>query len=106
MRSETAIDKCITEMIGFSLIPDSSLSDVKIYMGYIAEIGYKEGCKHISHGKQKSIVQYDKNGKYIKTHDGIRPAGITTGILFTSIQNCLSGNSKTAGGYKWKYNKI
>jgi len=106
MKTETAIDKCITEMIDRKIIPECISEDVKIYMGYVGSVCFVEGMRHISHGKQKSIVQYDKNGKYIRPFSGIRPAGKETGILWTSIANCLAGKSKTAGGYKWKYSKI
>lgn len=46
------------------------------------------------------VYQYDLNGNFIKRWDA---ASLVKDISKTSINNCLSGRSKTAGGYIWKY---
>lgn len=53
--------------------------------------------------RRKQVISIDENG--INTiYTSITEASKITGILITSIANCLSGRSKTAGGLHWKYN--
>lgn len=49
------------------------------------------------------IIQVNKeNGAVLNTWDSIKEASITLSISRTAITNCISGLSKTAGGYIWK----
>jgi hypothetical protein len=52
---------------------------------------------------RKPIEQYDLTGTYIATHDSPTAAGRKLGIRSATIENCARGESKTAGGYNWKY---
>lgn len=49
------------------------------------------------------VIQLSKDGTVLKTWDNIASASRDLSILVTSICNCLSGRSKTAGGYRWIY---
>lgn len=49
----------------------------------------------------KRVVQMDKNGTFIKEFSNITSAVMETGILATSISNCIHGRASLAGGYKW-----
>ena len=49
------------------------------------------------------IIQYDKKGNFIKKWESIREAGRKLGIFYQSINACLKGKVKTAGGFKWYY---
>lgn len=49
-----------------------------------------------------AIVQVDGSGSIIATYLNSAVAEEQTGILGTSIRNCLHGKAKTAGGYMWK----
>lgn len=49
------------------------------------------------------VVQLSKDGTVLKTWSNIATASRDLSILVTSICNCLSGRSKTAGGYRWIY---
>lgn len=55
-----------------------------------------------SHQK-KSVIQMSLNGEIIKIWDSISEA--KKEIKNSHIGECCSGKIKTAGGYKWKYNK-
>lgn len=50
----------------------------------------------------KAIIQLTKENEIIKEYKSIMDASRQTGVLNSSIQNCLSGRSQSAGGYKWK----
>jgi hypothetical protein len=77
----------------------------------------KSGKKAVESGQIKilcesnkiPILQYtknnilSKNGKLIKEWKSLQDAANSLGILYTSISNCLRGESKSAGGYVWKY---
>lgn len=51
----------------------------------------------------KSILQYTKDNILIKEYPSVTDASQETGISNTSIGNCLTGRSKSAGGFKWIY---
>ena len=60
-------------------------------------------CGHVKTGKasHKRIVNIDTG----ITYESIIVAASSLGISRTSISNCLTGRSKTAGGYHWKHSK-
>ena len=51
----------------------------------------------------EKIIAYNKNGDILKTFDSLKSASKELNILRTSISNCLTGRSKSAGKYIWKY---
>lgn len=53
--------------------------------------------------KAKSIIQFSKDGDFIKKWDCQADIERELNILKSSISNCCSGRSKTSGGYKWGY---
>ena len=61
---------------------------------------FKKGC--IPHNRRK-IKQYNKNMQLINSYISIKQASDYTHIARTSINNCLSNRSKTAGGFVWEY---
>lgn len=75
-----------------------------------AKLGKKHSKEHLKKmsinniGKHsKKILQFNKNGEFIKEWDSLSNAGKELNILISSISQCCSGNSKTAGKYIWKY---
>lgn len=66
----------------------------------------KEYAKLIPRGaasvQAKKVGQYDKSGSLIKIWSCISDVRDELGIKPSSISNCLSGLSNTAGGFKWK----
>lgn len=59
----------------------------------------------INHPRCKKINQYNIDGNFIKTWDYAKQASITLNINYTSINACLKGRQKSAGGFLWKYTK-
>lgn len=55
------------------------------------------------HTNMRRIIQYSKTNEPIGTFASITKASLCTNISLSSIANCLRELSKTAGGYKWKY---
>ena len=51
----------------------------------------------------KPVLQYDKDGKFIKEYPSAKQAGIELGIGNTHITSCCTGHRKSCGGYIWKY---
>jgi group I intron endonuclease len=54
----------------------------------------------------KAIIQYDKDNNIVKEYISIAEAGRTSGVKKGNIQQMLSGNTKSAGGFIWKYKDI
>lgn len=54
----------------------------------------------------KCVIQYSLNGEMIKRYKYIKEASNKTGINNGDIGQCCKGKLKTAGGYKWEYEKI
>lgn len=48
------------------------------------------------------VIQMDEQGYVLSTYSTLRSAYEVTGVKIKWISNCLKGNQKTAGGYKWK----
>ena len=61
----------------------------------------KDWKQHISEGHSIPIICLETNVIYPST----KIAAEETGILRSAIANCLSGRSKTAGKFHWKYVK-
>ena len=51
------------------------------------------------------VIQYSKEGKFIREWRSTKEAGATLGIDGPSITNTCKNRRKTAGGYIWKYNQ-
>ena len=51
----------------------------------------------------KAVIQYTKDGVFVKKWSSIGIAAMTLGINDTCICNCLKGRINSAGGYKWLY---
>jgi group I intron endonuclease len=51
----------------------------------------------------RKIAQYSKDNQFIKEYISIADAGRTSEVKSSNIQRVLSGFTKTAGGYIWKY---
>ena len=54
----------------------------------------------------KSVIQLDMNEKEINRYPSIREAGRQNDISSSSISAACRGIRKTAGGYKWQYQKV
>lgn len=53
----------------------------------------------------KPVLQYTKEGEFIKRWASIKEAGLTLGVNQEGIGRCCRGKYKTAGGYVWRYEK-
>ena len=51
----------------------------------------------------KKVAQYTKDNILIREYNSIAEAGRLSEVTSSNIRHVLSGNSKTAGGYIWKY---
>lgn len=55
--------------------------------------------------KKRAVCQYTKENEFVKLYVSITEANKQTGINYSNICTCCSGNGrqKTAGGYIWRY---
>jgi hypothetical protein len=53
--------------------------------------------------KSKSVLQYDKNGDFIKEFPSIKEVERSLGFNHGNISKCCKGNSETCGGFIWRY---
>lgn len=61
---------------------------------------YKNGL----HTNSKRIAAYTKAGKHVRTFSSVKEAYTFCGKSYNAgISNCLTGKTKTAHGYIWKY---
>ena len=51
----------------------------------------------------KPMLQYTKDGKFIKRYDYIKQASEELGLNDWLITKCCKGRQKTCGGFVWKY---
>lgn len=52
------------------------------------------------------VYQYTKDSELIGCYDSISVAALATGIGSSTISNCVSGISQSAGGYIWSKTKL
>lgn len=52
---------------------------------------------------QKPILQFTKEGKFVKKWDGIREVERELGFSHSHISKCCKGKCKSVGGFKWCY---
>lgn len=52
---------------------------------------------------KKPVLQYSKNGEFIKRYDGAIDAELATGASRTHISQCCKNKRNFAAGYIWKY---
>ena len=88
-------------------IPTTEETKQKQSKSNTGKVRTDEHRKAYSRGKdsmKKPINQIDKHtGITLTTWESQSKASRDLGISQMSIQNCLSGRSKTAGGFIWKY---
>lgn len=53
----------------------------------------------------KPILQYSKNGGFLREYENAEEAYRDTGIASSHIRECCRGLRKTSGGYCWKFKK-
>ena len=60
---------------------------------------------HVESAKKqmRPVLQYDMNGNFIARFPGLSAAARFLGIRAPGICECLKGNRRSCGGYKWKY---
>lgn len=70
----------------------------------------KYNCNYLFHNElnrlaqhNKTVLQFDKEGTFIKEWFGVRNIEKELGYGHTNISNCCSGKRKSAYGYIWKY---
>lgn len=64
---------------------------------------YGSRLDRISAKYGRSIIQYDLEGNFIKEWDSTRLAALSMKCDKKNINCCLTGKTKTACGFKWKY---
>jgi len=53
---------------------------------------------------KKQVIMLDKTTEnFIKTFGSVSEAAYIIGVKQSSLSHCLTGRSKSCGGYKWKY---
>ena len=68
------------------------------------ESGHMAKMSALAHQARRTpILQYDKNGKFIKEWGSGKEAGDELGISPKNISHVVRGQRKTAGGFIWKY---
>ena len=63
----------------------------------------QETRNKLSEKSSKSVVQFTKDGKFVKIYKSARDVERKTGIKNNNIGSCCKGKRKSIGGYKWKY---
>ena len=54
----------------------------------------------------KPVLQYDKNGIFVKEYHSIQDAERKTGVHQQNICMVCKGKLKSSGGYVWRYKKL
>jgi hypothetical protein len=69
---------------------------------------FKEGIIHLEPMRYpqtiayKAVLQFDKDGNFVKEYDTAREAAKEVGISLDNIRRCLKGETYSAGDFQWK----
>ena len=55
--------------------------------------------------RKKPILQYSKDGEFIREWKSVTDLKNETGMDITHVSSCCKGKRKSANGYRWKYKK-
>lgn len=67
---------------------------------------YKDVARINGRKTAKAVVQFDKEGNYIKRFNSGKEASRETGLDHSHIMECCNGRRyKTVGGYVWRYER-
>ena len=80
----------------------NSIKGATVPEGYEAE---KESL-YVPKGHRQEVTQYTKDGRLVQHYSSTAEAGRITGLKPKQIQNCARGESKSYGGYLWKYGGV
>jgi len=53
--------------------------------------------------KSRKVLQFNKEGKFIKEYDFVKEASREIGVSSSSLRDCLRGRSRTCAGFQWRY---
>lgn len=59
--------------------------------------------ERISESQYKPVLQFDKNGNFIREWPGVIKVEEETGMNHSHISGCCLGKRKSAGGFIWKF---
>lgn len=77
----------------------------RLHTDYSADIR-KEIARRNGKSVSKPVMQYAKDGSFIKEYESAKEACRQTGINSSHISECCQGKRyKTVGGYVWKFKK-
>lgn len=68
--------------------------------GYNIQLGGSEQTK-----LSLTVYQYSLDGEYIKSYNSVSDANRDNNISDGKISDCCNGKRKSAGGYRWSYEK-
>lgn len=54
---------------------------------------------------QKQVYQFDKQGNFLNSYESVAEAERQTKVHHSNIVNVCNGKRKSAGGYKWSYDR-
>jgi group I intron endonuclease len=75
----------------------------KWYENNSTEDIHKKQSKIMTGINGKRVNQYTNEGTYINEYPSIAEGARQNGLTRKNVQACVSGRSKTAGGFMWKY---
>lgn len=75
------------------------------FINILSNLELKDKRKHVSDHQSIPILQFDRQGNFIKEWPSMTEVERQLGIVHNSISACCLGKygHKTAGGYVWKY---
>jgi group I intron endonuclease len=101
---DSAVDAGLELKITHSNITRVCKCEGKQAGGFIWSFELKDQPKYEKKKQNtKYVLQIDVNDKIINEFESATEASLITNISRTAIINCLSGKSKSSGGFKWEY---
>ncbi|MCC8361011.1 NUMOD1 domain-containing DNA-binding protein [Salinimicrobium sediminilitoris] len=84
-------------------ISKACLGEIKSCAGYNWSYRLYVNYTSLEDNRKKSVYQFSKEGKYLKSYKSVAEASRLTGINKSSIAKCCRGEFSVAGNFRWEY---
>jgi len=103
MNQEKVVNHILRDLKFLGIIPEGCEGELRPYLMAIYCAGWEKGRLEINQHGNKTIGQYNRQGKLIQTYKSRKEASVKTGFSENGIYKSMINKRPTKQGWEWKY---
>ena len=103
MNQEKVVNHILRDLKFLGIIPEGCEGELRPYLMAIYCTGWEKGRLEINQHGNKTIGQYNRQGRLINTFKSRKEASQKTGFTERTIYNNMYRNIISRQGWEWKY---